>query len=295
MERTPQAVCLVCEDQKLSFEQLNARANQLAHHLRRLGVRPEVRVGLCVPRSVEMMVGLLGILKAGGAYVPLDPEYPSERLAYMLQDAQISVIVTHSAVAGKLPGQFRQICLDQAREELQQQCSGNPLPVVAAENLAYVIYTSGSTGRPKGVAIRHASLGNFLTAMNHILDGQARSGFLALTSVSFDISILELFWTLCRGDRILLQTDPTGLLSETLKEARGKPAAFSLFYFAATPRPKWLAQTVWATSRGGEPNCNARPRSPRPWSRAGRAMLTRAYHHACWWAEKLCQRPLPGS
>ena len=145
---------MVFEDQQLSYGELNGRANQLAHHLRGLGVGPDVLVGICVERSLEMIVGLLGILKAGGAYVPLDPAYPKERLAYMLGDAKPAVLLTQGALVGSLPGHDAQtFCLDTQWASLADKATGNPENHTLPGHLAYVIYTSGSTGRPKGVLI----------------------------------------------------------------------------------------------------------------------------------------------
>jgi non-ribosomal peptide synthetase component F len=159
--RTPEAVAVVFENRQLSYGELERRSNQLAHHLRGLGVGLEIVVGLCVERSLEMVIGLLGILKAGGAYLPLDPNYPQERLAYMLADARVAVpvLVTQAELVEQLPSgqQARVVCLDTDWSTI----AGQPgqLPVSAAEpgHLAYVIYTSGSTGQPKGVMVRKRS------------------------------------------------------------------------------------------------------------------------------------------
>src|SRR3712207_2358451 len=156
VERTPDAVAVVFEDERLSYQQLNEKANQLAHHLQALGVGPEVLVGVCMERSLEMVVGLLGILKAGGAYVPLDPSYPKERLAFMLEDSQASVLLSQQRLLEDLPEhESRVVCLDSAWEGSIQDQEVNPASGATAENLAYVIYTSGSTGKPKGVQIPH--------------------------------------------------------------------------------------------------------------------------------------------
>jgi aspartate racemase len=149
VERTPDAVAVVFEDQQLTYQELNARANRIAHHLQSLGVGPEVLVGICMERSLEMVVGLLGILKAGGAYVPLDPAYPQERLALMLSDTQAPVLLTQQRLVAQLPQQVTKVvCLDADWETIAQSRQENPVSGVRADNLAYVIYTSGSTGRP---------------------------------------------------------------------------------------------------------------------------------------------------
>ncbi|MFB2836378.1 MupA/Atu3671 family FMN-dependent luciferase-like monooxygenase, partial [Floridanema evergladense] len=156
VEKTPDAVAVVFENQQLTYSQLNNRANQLAHYLRSLGVGADVLVGICVERSIEMVVGILGILKAGGAYVPLDPNYPSERLSFMLEDAQLSVLLTQEKLVHLLPADnIGVICLDTDWNKINQQPEQNPTTNIRADNLAYVMYTSGSTGQPKGVSIIH--------------------------------------------------------------------------------------------------------------------------------------------
>ncbi|MFP2913661.1 AMP-binding protein, partial [Pyxidicoccus sp. 3LFB2] len=159
--RTPTAEAVRFEGQSLTYAQLDARANQLAHHLRTLGVRPEVRVALCVERSLEMVVGILGILKAGGAWVPMDASYPVERLTYMLRDCAAPVLVTTEAIADELPSGGEQlVLLDADAASLDAQPVSPVESGAGAENLAYVIYTSGSTGRPKGTLLQHRGLCN---------------------------------------------------------------------------------------------------------------------------------------
>ena len=154
--RRPEAVAVVFEDEELSYGALDARANQLAHHLRGLGVGPEVVVGLCVERSLEMVVGLLGILKAGGAYLPLDPDYPGERLAFMLADARAPVLVTQASLLDQLPAYGARIVqLDADGPAIARQPTSAPASGLCPSNTAYIIYTSGSTGTPKGVAVSH--------------------------------------------------------------------------------------------------------------------------------------------
>ncbi len=155
-ERTPDAVAVVFEDGRLTYRELNDKANQLAHHLRNLGVGPEVLVGICVERSLEMVIGMLGILKAGGAYRPLDPEYPRERLALMLDDARVKVLLTQEPLLAQLPAPAADVvCLDRDSERLADESQENLAPLAAAENIACVIYTSGSTGQPKGCLVTH--------------------------------------------------------------------------------------------------------------------------------------------
>ncbi|HEV2148332.1 MAG TPA: amino acid adenylation domain-containing protein [Longimicrobiaceae bacterium] len=230
--RTPDAVALVCGDERLRYAELERRANRLAHRLRALGVGPEVRVGICVERSVEMVVGLLGILKAGGAYLPLDPEYPAPRLAFMARDAGIRVLVTQDRLRGLLPGEHAEVCLD-ARPDAALHPDTAPSSGVAPENVAYVIYTSGSTGTPKGVMVPHRTVANFFAAMDGSI-GEARGTWLAVTSISFDISVLELFWTLARGFTVVVQRPqpavPAGEAAAR-EAAPARPVAFGLFYF----------------------------------------------------------------
>ena len=185
VERTPDAVALVFEQQQLTYRDLNAQANQLAHHLQSLGVGPEVMVGLCVQRSTEMIVGLLGILKAGGVYVPLDPEYPRERLAFLLTDTQMPVVVTQHHLIPRLPKQQMQVvCLDRAREMIAQQSEANPVSGITGEHLAYGIYTSGSTGQPKGVLIDHRALAVHCWSCVQTYELQAEDAVLALPDSS---------------------------------------------------------------------------------------------------------------
>jgi amino acid adenylation domain-containing protein len=210
VERTPGAVAVICDDEQLTYHELNERANQLAHELQTLGVGPETRVGICVKRSLEMMVGLLGIHKAGGCYVPLDPKYPRERLDFMLEDAQAPVLLTQDKLkAGfkfEMPN-LKVLCLDAPRlNQRGATRAAAPRTAVKPENLAYVIYTSGSTGRPKGVMVTHRNVVNFFAGMDRVL-GTDPGIWLAVTSISFDISVLELFWTLTRGFKVILQPD----------------------------------------------------------------------------------------
>jgi len=221
VERAPEAVAVVFEDKQLTYRELNRRANQLAHYLQHLGVGPEVLVGICVERSLDMVVGLLGILKAGGAYVPLDPAFPSERLAFMLQDAQAPVLVTQQRLLTQLPGQSTKVvCLDADVAVLVQNSEANPVSEVTSDNLAYVMYTSGSTGRPKGVQILHRAVVNFLLSMRERPGLTAEDSWLAITTLSFDIAALELFLPLLVGARLLVASRETAVdgaaLAETL-------------------------------------------------------------------------------
>jgi amino acid adenylation domain-containing protein len=203
--RTPDRVAVVFEGEELTYGELNHRANQLAHYLRRLGVGPEVLVGILVDRSLEMMVGLLGVLKAGGAYVPLDPSYPLERLAFMVEDAQVSVLLTQEAQIGTIPEyKGHVICLDRDWEKVAEESSEALGGGVNSGNLAYVIYTSGSTGKPKGVQISHRAVVNFLLSMLKEPGLSGEDILLSVTTLSFDIAALELFLPLITGGRVVL-------------------------------------------------------------------------------------------
>ena len=201
----PTAVALVAGDQVFNYSELNCRANQLAHYLQTLGVRPNVYVGLCVERSIEMVVGLLGILKAGGVYLPLDPGYPSDRLTFMLEDAQAPVLVTQQHLTSRLPAQgSRVVCLDADAGVLAQQCEAEPTCSATHSDLAYVIYTSGSTGRPKGVRITHDSLLNLVFWHQGTFAVTASDRATQLTSPAFDATGWELWPYLTAGASVYL-------------------------------------------------------------------------------------------
>ncbi|OLT58218.1 non-ribosomal peptide synthetase [Moorena bouillonii] len=218
VEKTPDAAAVVFEQQKLTYSELNSKANQLAHYLQKLGVVPDTLVGICVERSVEMVVGILAILKAGGAYVPLDPNYPSERLAYMISDSQVSILLTQQSLVTLLSEHEAQIvCLD-SNDNLWSDCSqGNLSSEVKPSNLGYVIYTSGSTGKPKGVAMSQGSLVNLiLWQQQETIVGQGAKT-LQFAPISFDVSFQEIFSTCCSGGILVLvsselRRDPLGLM-----------------------------------------------------------------------------------
>lgn len=202
--RNPDAVAVVFEDQQLTYGQLNSRANCLAHYLRTLGIGPEVLVGICVERSLEMVVGLLGILKAGGAYLPLDPAYPPERLAFMLSDAQVMVVLTQVMVVESLPERTRVVCLDTDWEAIAQHSAQNPVSTVSADNLAYVIYTSGSTGKPKGVLVNHHNIVRLFAATQSWFHFDANDVWTLFHSYAFDFSVWELWGALIYGGRLVV-------------------------------------------------------------------------------------------
>ncbi|WP_449434129.1 amino acid adenylation domain-containing protein [Pseudomonas putida] len=222
--RTPEAVALRFAGQTLSYAELNLRANQLAHALREQGVGPEVLVGMAMPRGPQMIIGLLAIFKAGGAYVPLDPDYPAERLAYMIEDSGLALLLSETAVLARLqvPAQVATMCLDATH--LQHHPVANLAVDVDADHPAYVIYTSGSTGRPKGVSVRHGGLLNFLASMAMQPGIEASDRVLALTSLSFDIAALELYLPLLHGASVVLlgeqqNKDPFALLQVIEQQA----------------------------------------------------------------------------
>ena len=201
---TPEATALVFEDQSLNYTELNTRANQLAHYLIGLGVKPETRVGIAVERSIEMVVGLLAILKAGGAYVPLDPDYPSDRLTYMVKDSGIELLLTQQHLCDALPVADGLNVIDLDRLEVAHHAPTNPNVALHGESLAYVIYTSGSTGRPKGAANRHHALTNRLQWMQEAYGLTADDAVLQKTPFSFDVSVWEFFWPLIQGARLVM-------------------------------------------------------------------------------------------
>lgn len=220
VRRTPDAVAVSFGEEQVTYAELDARANQLAHHLIKRGIRPETRVGICVGRSVEMIVGLLAILKSGGAYVPLDPYFPPQRLSLMIADSELSAIVTTGRMIEALPTNDVQVVyLDADRDLIARESNADPGAVVFPENTAYVIYTSGSTGKPKGVQVEHRNAINFLHAMDRLFGEEPPGHWLAVTSISFDISVLELFWTLARGFHVVVQEEQKRVQRETIEEA----------------------------------------------------------------------------
>jgi amino acid adenylation domain-containing protein len=204
VEKTPNAIAVVFDDKYLTYEQLNEKANQLAHHLRSLGVGTEVLVGICLERSLEMIIGLLGILKAGGAYVPLDPAYPLERLDFIFKETQTPVVLTQSQLVNKLPSGTQVVCLDSNWELIAQNSPFNPVCETKSDNLIYVIYTSGSTGKPKGVMVPHCGIRNVLESWQANFRLTNTDKVLQTISFSFDPSVLQIFWTLCFGGQLII-------------------------------------------------------------------------------------------
>ena len=232
--RTPEAMALVFEDERLTYAELNRRANRLAHHLRALGLGPDQLVGVCVDRSVELVVAILGVLKAGGAYVPLDPDYPTERIRFMIADSQVGVLLTQEHLVDTLPKTTaRVIRLDTDWKHIAENPADNRPSGAEPAHLAYVIYTSGSTGQPKGVMIEHRNVVNFFTGMDARIEHAPGDVWLAVTSLSFDISVLELLWTLSRGLTVVLYAGDEFSPNREDSPAITRPIDFGLFYFAS--------------------------------------------------------------
>ncbi|HYO58090.1 non-ribosomal peptide synthetase [Archangium sp.] len=218
VDRTPDAVALVFEDEQLTYRELDARANRLAWQLLELGVGPETRMGLYVERSIDLVVGMLGVLKAGGAWVPLDPAYPRERLGYMLEDSGAEVLLTWRRLADTLPASgARRVYLDAGPEELARYGTERPVSRATADNLAYVIYTSGSTGRPKGTLLAHRGLCNTALAAGKHHGFHPGSRVLQFAASSFDASVCEVFGTLLAGACLVLAPRERLLPDEPLR------------------------------------------------------------------------------
>ncbi|WDD36586.1 amino acid adenylation domain-containing protein (plasmid) [Nostoc sp. UHCC 0926] len=235
VEKTPNNIAVVFEDQQLTYGELNRKANQLAHYLQQQGVKPEIIVGLCVERSLEMIIGLLGILKAGGAYLPLDPTLPQEALALRLQDAQVSLVISHTpqqvpsastSLVNSLrqmtndKGQMKVICLGEDWDTIAQYGDESPTTETTPENLVYILYTSGSTGKPKGVTIEHRQLINYIYAILEKLDLQTGANFATVSSFAADLGNTAIFPSLCNG----------GCLHVVSQERVCDPAALAAYF-----------------------------------------------------------------
>ncbi|HKQ04408.1 MAG TPA: amino acid adenylation domain-containing protein, partial [Blastocatellia bacterium] len=269
VEQTPEAVAVVCGQARLTYGELNRRANQLAHHLRELGVGPDARVAICLERSPEMVIGLLAILKAGGAYVPLDAQYPAERLRYMLEDSAPAVLLTQGHLRGLVETAAATCAVIELAENApfwndasagdMESTSGGVRP----ENLAYLIYTSGSTGKPKGVAIEHRNASALIHWANEVFIGEELNGVLASTSICFDLSVFELFVALSRGGKVILVENALQLLSlpmanevslintvpsamAELVRVSGVPASVSTVNLAGEPLQPRLVNDIYA-------------------------------------------------
>ncbi|MGZ3458804.1 MAG: amino acid adenylation domain-containing protein, partial [Archangium sp.] len=232
VEETPHAIAVECEGQRLTYEELNRKANQLAHHLRGMGVGPEVRVGLSVERSVERVVGMLGVLKAGGVYVPLEASYPAERLEWMKREAGVAVLVAQEKLMGELPGGVEPVVsLDGEWEAIGRQPERNPRAGVGGGNLAYVMYTSGSTGKPKGVGVPHRAVTRLVLGADYVKLG-AGEVVLQLAPMAFDASTLEVWGALLSGAKLVVYPAGTPTLEE-LGRALGEYGVTVLWLTAA--------------------------------------------------------------
>ncbi|KIC36723.1 MupA/Atu3671 family FMN-dependent luciferase-like monooxygenase [Leisingera sp. ANG-M7] len=234
--RTPDATALVFEDQSFTYAEVNIRANAVAGRLREKGVKPGRHVGIHIRRAPELVFAALGVMKAGGAYVPLDPAYPADRIAHYITDSRAQVIVTQGALAASLPPSDAQVL---KIEDVPAGTQGESTDGGATgSDLAYLIYTSGSTGLPKGVMVTHDNVANFFTGMDQRIPHQPGDAWLAVTSLSFDISVLELFWTLSRGFKLVLSSDESRLeLSKGPVALSDRKMDFNLFYWGNDDGP----------------------------------------------------------
>ncbi|MBL8829167.1 MAG: LLM class flavin-dependent oxidoreductase, partial [Planctomycetaceae bacterium] len=231
---TPEATAVVSGPHSLTYAELNSRANRLARQLRDLGVGPDRLVGVCLERSVDLAVAILAVHKAGGAYVPLDPQYPADRVALMIEDSAVPVIITQEILAEDLPPhEAHVLCIDTDWPTIAEQDDDNLAPHATSANLAYVIYTSGSTGKPKGVMIEHRNVVNFFLGMDQRVPHSPPGVWLAVTSLSFDISVLELLWTLSHGFKVVIFRGHDHVEAPIVTQATTQPIDFSLFYFSA--------------------------------------------------------------
>src|SRR6185503_15949944 len=261
-QRSPDRTALVYENQSISYGELNARANQLAHHLQTFGVGPDVLVGILVERSLDMVIGVLGILKAGGAYVPLDPGFPQNRLNYMIEDSGMRVLLTHRDLVkefSSLPPIVVRMDSDW-NEIARNSTESSELPHLAQDNLAYVLYTSGSTGKPKGVAIPHSAIVNFLVSMQSAPGCSETDTLLAVTTLSFDIAALELYLPLLSGGAVVIASsadthDPRRLI-ERIRQS-------DCTIMQATPATyRALVQAEWTGNRDLKRLCGGEPLAP---------------------------------
>ena len=265
--RTPESTAVMFEGTTLSYRQLNEKVNQLAHYLRTIGVGPEVMVGICVDRSLELLIALLGILKAGSAYVPLDPHYPQERLAYIVESSQVQLILTQRSLLETLPIQPRVqfLCLEEIAATVSTQPMDNPsihsTAAVTGNHLAYTIYTSGSTGNPKGVQITHGAVVNFLQSMAVEPGINATDKLLAVTTISFDIAGLELYLPLITGAQIVMATQQKASDGEQLKQLLTQ---HNVTFLQATPTTwRLLISAGWQGHRDFKMLCGGEA-LPRP-------------------------------
>jgi amino acid adenylation domain-containing protein len=271
-ELTPDAVAVVFGAQQMSYGELNARANQLAHYLRACGVGPESLVAICTERSPEMLIGLLGILKAGGAYLPLDPAYPQERLEFMLMDAKASVLLTQQPFLTTLPQtDARTICLDRDWKLIAHESANNPPLVATAANLAYAIYTSGSTGKPKGVLVTHQNIVRLFAQTRGWFQFDERDVWTLFHSYAFDFSVWEIWGALNYGGRLVVVPYSVSRSPESFCDLLGEqqvtvlnqtPSAFRQLIQAEASRAGTREPALRLVIFGGEA---LDVRSLRPW------------------------------
>ncbi len=263
---TPDAIAISCGGQRVSYRELNTRANQIAHYLRKRGAGPDVLVGLCSERNATMLVSMLGILKAGSAYVPLDPNYPKERIRIILEDAHAPLVLTQSSLLGELSGfSGEAICLDTDWPKIASEPEEELATDVKPENLGYVLFTSGSTGRPKGVALEHRSAATFVHWAKEVFTPQELSGVLLSTSICFDLSVFEIFVTLSAGGKVIVAENALHLpelperdevtLINTVPSAMAElvrmgavPASVETVNLAGEALPDSLVEQIYATT-----------------------------------------------
>lgn len=238
VKNTPEKTAVVFESESLSYGELNARANKVAHVLVEMGVKLDSLVGLYMERSMDLLVGALAIQKAGGAYVPLDPAYPKNRIAHYINDSAATVILTRSADVSDLPAHNADVLEINNDPRIDNATSDNINSGVKAENLAYMIYTSGSTGVPKGVMVEHRNVANFFAGMDQKINRDENSVWLSVTSLSFDISVLELFYTLARGFKLVISGDESrSLVSSGRIQTTDRGMEFSIFFWGNDDGP----------------------------------------------------------
>jgi len=232
VETAPTATALSFSGAEITYEELNQRANQVAHYLISKNLKPDQLVGVLLDRSIDMIVCMMGVLKSGAAYLPLDPTYPKDRIEYMLEDAQVAAVITQNDHVDYLHNiSVNVLFIDTAQHTLTSFSQTNPITSVSNKNLVYTIYTSGSTGKPKGVMVEHANVANFFHGMNNVIT-DPHGVWLAVTSISFDISVLEIFWTLASGYELALFSDAQRKSSKKMRTAYpNQDIEFSLFYW----------------------------------------------------------------
>lgn len=257
VEKYPEAIAMCFEDQQLTYQELNNKANQLAHYLRAQRVASEGLVGVFMERSMDMIVAILAVLKAGGAYVPIDPRYPAEHIASVFQDAQLKIILTQQSLQHLLPLRAAAFCIDTQWKQIEQHSTDNPVNATCIQNLAYVIYTSGSTGHPKGVAVTHSNVIHSTAARLHYYQTPVAS-FLLLSSIAFDSSIAGIFGTLCQGGRLVLVSeetvlDPAAIINLVTTESISHFLTVPSLYFAILQHlPDELKNSLKAVIVAGE-------------------------------------------